>query len=175
MLSQRAKPAKRVRLREPTDDLLLKSLVPLVLLILASGPAGGWGDVPTWVDAFAWVVWIGLAAALVRTWRMGVYLGQSGIEIVGPRSRDAIPWGQIAEFVEGFPEARFWKWAPVAVLKDGTRLPMHAVQSPQPWTRPGNHFGSGAVEKLTELLELSRHGGDEIPIDALEFDRRLGY
>lgn len=175
MLKRGSKPTNRVRLREPTDDFLLKTLVPVVLLILASGPLGGWGDAPLAIDVIAWVIWLGLAAALVRTWRMGVYVESDGIEIVGLTSRHSIRWAHLSGFEEGYPEARFWKWSPVAVLDDGSRIPMHAVQSPQPWTRPGNHFGTSAVEKLTELLESSRRQGDEIAVTDLDFDHRLGY
>lgn len=165
----------RVRLREPSDDFMLKTLVPVVLLVFASGPAGGWGDTPLWIDVCGWMVIAALAACLVRSWSMGVYVSPDHLEIAGLSLRRRVDWGQIKEFSIGYPEATFWKWAPVAVLADGTRVPMNAIQAPQPWTRPKNAFDTRAVEKLRELHQIAIRDGGRIKDERfLEFDRRLG-
>lgn len=164
-----------VRLREPTDDFVLKTLVPLVLLILASGPISVLDETPVWLDVMIWLGLAGLVLMLVRTWRMGIYVRRDEIEIVGVWSRDKVKWNQISEFTMGYPESRMWSWAPVAELADGTRLPMHAIQAPQPWTRPSNQFADRAVAKLDELLIKARSHGGAVDVTDLEFERRFGY
>lgn len=167
--------SQRVRLREPTDDFLLKALGPFVLLILASGPIGGWGEVPFAITVLGWTCVFALAAMLVRSWKVGVYVSVDGIEITGYASRRRVPWKEISEFARSCPEARFWKWAPVAVLNDGSRIPMNAIQAPQPWTRPANQFDTLAVAKLEELLARARARGGTVDTGDLDFDRRFGY
>lgn len=128
-----------------------------------------------WVDVIAWLILAGLFAMLIRSWRIGVYLRLDEIEIVGIWLRKTVSWSEISEFTAGYPEARIWKWAPVAELADGSRIPMYAIQAPQPWTRPDNKFDSKAIDKLTELLLKARENGGEITESDLEFERRLGY
>ncbi|MBJ7353483.1 MAG: hypothetical protein JHC98_01540 [Thermoleophilaceae bacterium] len=154
---------------------MLKTLVPFVLLVFASGPIGGWGKVPVWVTVLAWLGVAALAAMIARSWKVGVYVEPGGIDVVGFASRTYLEWSEISDFAFGNPDARFWKWAPVVVRADGLRIPMNAIQAPQPWTRPTNKFDQRAVAKLEELLERSRESGGTVSPDELVFERRFGY
>jgi hypothetical protein len=159
------------RLREPTDDFLLKTLGPFVLLVFASGPLGGWGDVPIALILAAWLVLAGCGVALVRSWRVGVYVAKEGIEIVNLRNSRWLRWTELRSLSIGFPEARFWKWSPCATLADDSRIPMIGIQAPQPWTRPKNDFDERAVAQLETLLDTAIERSGKLEDSDLEFDR----
>jgi hypothetical protein len=171
MLRRRRSAKGIIRLREPTDDFLLKSLVPFALLILACGPLGGWGNVSVFVNIAAWAVLGVCGFLLIRSWRIGVYVHQNGIKICNMRLHRSCEWSEIESFSIGYPEARSWKWSPVATLTDKTRIPMIGIQAPQPWTRPSNDFAERAVAQLQSLLAIAQANGGVLSAKDLEFPR----
>lgn len=170
VLKRRLHGIEEVRLREPTDAFLLKSLVPFALLILASGPLGGWGHAPLVVSIVAWSLLTACVLLLFRSWQIGVYIRTDGIKVVNMRTRQWCAWSQIDSFSIGYPEARSWKWSPVVTLTNGSRLPMIGIQAPQPWTRPSNDFDQRAVAQLESLLAEARANGGVLDSVDLEFE-----
>lgn len=96
-----------------------------------------------------------------------VAASESGLKIVNPLHSFDVPWSEIESFELGYPEAWVWTWFPVLVDRAGRRIPMPAIQSPNPMTRPKNNYGAKAADALRSTLVRARAANGMASPDAL--------
>lgn len=103
-------------------------------------------------------------------WRfrmMCVRIGPLGLLVTNPTKTTPVSWGEIRSASVGDPNAWFWTGAPVLNLREGGRVSMPSLQSPNSVTRPDNRFGDRASDFINALIDLSAITDQEMTVDRI--------
>jgi hypothetical protein len=155
-------------LREPIDragvvvlPFFLGFCVLLLIPKVQETGFAGWVILSPGLVFFAYLLW--------RFTRLGIGLGPGGILIRNPVRDYQLAWDEIESFGETNPNGTVWTLSPSVKLRDGKLISLNAVQSPNPVTRPKNHFGDEATAFLNALLAESRLSSETaIGIEAIK-------
>jgi hypothetical protein len=113
--------------------------------------------------AAIFLAWTAIALFLaVRTLLWAVVVEPEVIIARGILRTIKIPWSEIDHFELGRKDPQISPIG-IAVLRDGTRIGLTAIQRPNPLFRPGNRFAPDSVEALNRMLAARRDGTTLLP------------
>ena len=139
------------RVYRSTEQAILLWIITVVAVALISTAVLTAHDLAPIKQIAAWafcaiVAWFGV----FRLAMSGVFLEEEEIRVVNPFRTRRFPRTE----VEGFSLGRWGPFPKIgfACLRDGERVPLFAIEGPNPFTRPRNRSAERLIESLNEAL-----------------------